>query len=337
MPRLSKASLQNIIAAALLAFAATTVQATGADSHLRSSAKVKASIWGIAGTAKGLVAVGTGGAVALSETGKTWDLATRVGKPLLLSAAPAGPDGVVIAGGTGFTKGQGVILRSTDGGKSFREVAQSRAPFYEVKLRNDLHGHAVGVDGVMVETKDGGLTWKPIDTGTQSNLWAVHFLSEAAGLIAGGNTPWQNDDRSSGEIRRTDDGGRSWTVVHSGDKRISDFSFVDATTGYAAGVGGTMLMTQDGGKTWSPLPKSPLKAIVNAIEFADPSCGIAVGAGGDAYVTTDGARTWSHRIMVTEGSFLEDLAPKSGQPGAFWTVAGDGTIGLIDIAKLCVR
>ena len=98
-----------------------------------------------------------------------------------------------------------------------------------------------------------------------------------------------------------------------------------------------MLKTQDGGKTWIPLPRSPLKAIVNAIEFTDPSCGIAVGAGGDAYVTADGARTWPHRITVTEGSFLEDLTPKSGQPGAFWTVAGDGTIGLIDIAELCAR
>ena len=337
MPRQPDANLHNIIAAVLLAFAATTVQAAGAEDNLRSSAKVKASTWGIADTTKGLVAVGTGGAVALSETGEIWDVATRDGKPLLLSAARAGADDVVVVGGIGFTKGQGVVLRSTDGGKSFAAVAQSRAPLYEVKFRNDLHGHAVGVDGVMFETKDGGLTWQPMDTGTQIKLWAIHFLSETAGLIAGGDTPWQNGDRSSGEIRRTEDGGRSWTVVHSGVKRISDFAVVDAMTVYAAGVGGTMLKTQDGGKTWIPLPRSPLKAIVNAIEFTDPSCGVAVGAGGDAYVTTDGAQTWPHQIAVTEGSFLEDLTPKSGQPGTFWTVAGDGTIGLIDIAKLCAR
>ena len=124
MPRQPDASLQNIIAAVSLAFAATTVQAAGAEDNLRSLAKVKASTWGIADTVKGLVAVGTGGAVALSETGETWDVATRDGKPLLLSAARAGDSGVVISGGTGFTKGQGVVLRSMDGGKSFSAVAQ---------------------------------------------------------------------------------------------------------------------------------------------------------------------------------------------------------------------
>ena len=80
----------------------------------------------------------------------------------------------------------------------------------------------------MIETKDGGLTWQTVATGTQSNLWAVHFSGETTGLIAGGDTPWQNEERTSGEIRRTEDGGRSWTVVHSGKKRISDFSFVNA-------------------------------------------------------------------------------------------------------------
>ena len=337
MPCQRTIQAQAITAAALIFLATANMSAQGEESHVRSSEQVNASVWGIADTANGLIAVGTGGAVAVSDARAAWALSVREGKPLLLSASRAGTDGVIVAGGTGFTKGKGIVLRSTDGGRSFTAITKSRAPLYEVKFRTELHGHAVGVDGTMIETTDGGLTWQPIDTGTKAKLWAVHFTSETTGLIGGGDTPWQNNDRSSGEIRRTEDGGRSWSVVHSGGKRISDFAFIDAKTGYAAGVGGVMLKTEDRGKTWTSLPASPLKAIVNAIAFTDPSCGIAVGAGGNAYVTTDGARTWPHRIAVTDGSFLEDLTPKSGQTGAFWTVAGNGTIALVDIARLCAK
>ncbi len=324
-------SRQGLLLAVLLLFG--TAPAWSGDG-LAFRAKTKASLWGVAVAQERVIAVGLAGQQVLVKDGTAVLRKPLAGKPLLLSVA-RGEAGFVAVGGEAFKSGAGPIYRSRDGGQTFTPIGAARAPLYEVAFATPLLGYAVGVEGAMVHSKDGGATWAPLETGSDANLWAVHFVSPDVGLIAGGDTPWQNDGRTSGEIRRTTDGGRSWHPVHRSDTRISDFAFLDETTGFAAGVGGALLGTTDGGASWSVVGQTPLKTIVNALAFRSPRCGLAVGAGGTAYATDDGGRTWPHRIAVTKGSFLEDLAPASDRDGSFWTVAGDGTIARIDLAAFC--
>jgi photosystem II stability/assembly factor-like uncharacterized protein len=163
------------------------------------------------------------------------------------------------------------------------------------------------------------------------------FFNERDGLIGGGDTPWQNNGISPGIILRTTDGGKSWRSVHRSQTRISDFAFVNAKIGYAGGVNGVLLKTVDSGVSWRQIARTPLSAIINAVEFVTENCGVIVGAGGTAYVTKDGGKSWPIRIKVTEGSFLEDLAPSGpgGRPSEFLTVAGNGTVGRIEFSNFC--
>ena len=170
-------------------------------------------------------------------------------------------------------------------------------------------------------------------TGARAKFWAIEFADGRTGLIGGGDTPWQNNNKISGLILRTIDGGRSWQSVWRGRNRISDFAFVNRRIGFAAGVNGLVLKTRNGGVTWTKLRSAPFGAIVNAIGFGSETCGVAGGHGGTAFVTRDGGESWPHRIKVTNGSFLEDLAP-SGE-GRFLVVAGNGTVGRIDLRRIC--
>ncbi|WP_282605653.1 YCF48-related protein [Pelagibius sp. Alg239-R121] len=298
-------------------------------------ARTEGAYWGIASDGNSALAVGPGGAHARKSGQDAWTPTKLPGKPLLLAIARLNARTFVAVGGTGFTSGKGVILRSVDGGKTFQPTANQAAPLYEVKFLSAETGFAVGVDGLLVKSTDAGQSWQRIETGGKTKLWALHFFSGNEGLIGGGETPWQNDQRSSGSILRTEDGGKSWQSVYEGSKRISDFSFLSSKTGYAAGVGGQLLKTTDGGRSWSEAGQTPLKAIVNALAFVSESCGLIVGAGGTAYITNDGGKSWDHAIQVTEGSFLEDLSIDPNDSDAFWVAGGDGSLGQLHLGKAC--
>lgn len=297
--------------------------------------RTNASMWGIAEGPGLVAATGTDSVLATFRTGQTWKTRRLNNDPLLLGITVMEDDAILAVGSThGFVGGESLVLRSTDRGASFDAVSIGLgATLYEIEFLDDRIGHAAGSNGTLLRSEDSGRTWRRIDTGTGENLWAVHFFDPLRGLIGGGATPWQNNEKSTGVILRTEDGGRSWQQAHQGGFRISDFAFIDANTGYAAGVGGGLLKSTNGGKTWALVGQTPLGAIVNAIAFTGTGCGLAVGSGGAAFVTRDGGRTWPVRIQVTKGSFLEDLAP--AREGGFWVSAGDGTLGRIILPAGC--
>jgi len=86
-----------------------------------------------------------------------------------------------------------------------------------------------------------------------------------------------------------------WSPRASGTKELlTCLSFVDEQNGWAAGHGGIILHTEDGGNTWriqreSSSDNHPLFDI----QFASPSVGYACGAYDTFLKTTDGGKTWT--------------------------------------------
>ncbi len=313
-----------------------TTEARSSELLLRQKTQLKGSFWGVTETDGAVVAVGLKGQIGHSSDHTNW-LTTAPQKGTHLLGAATAAAGLIFVGGKGFTSGKGILLKAGPRLETVTEITQTNAPLYEVGFYNAAVGHAVGARGVVVRTEDGGKTWSALSSDTMENLWALKFISPSTGMIGGGATPWQNQNMSSGIILRTTDAGQTWTKVYDGKHRISDFSFVNAQQAYASGVGGVLLKSGNGGKSWHAVGNTPLKTIVNALVFQDEKCGVIVGAGGTAYLTRDGGLTWPGKIVVTKGSFLEALAPSRRTSGAYWVVAGNGTIGLIDLAAYCRR
>lgn len=130
-------------------------------------------------------------------------------------------------------------------------------------------GWAVGENGAIVETGDGGLSWATNTSGTANDLDSVHFLDSSNGWAVG----------ESGTIRNTTDGGAtSWTTSTSGTSEdLNGVSFVNSSNGWAVGNSGTILKYN--GSSWAS-QDSTTSSNLTAVDFVDASNGWAVGAAG---------------------------------------------------------
>jgi photosystem II stability/assembly factor-like uncharacterized protein len=117
------------------------------------------------------------------------------------------------------------------------------------------------------------------------------------------------------------DGGATWEINHQNrdGEVLLDISFVNEKVGHAAGTGGLLLSTDDGGHTWK---SHVAPGAVRAFSFADAINGIAViGEGhpsprvsssdqavpieGTVKITHDGGEHWEHIAAINS----EELRP----------------------------
>ena len=164
-----------------------------------------------------------------------------------------------------------------------------------------LSGWAVGADGVILHTSDGGFRWEEQKTPAPVPLYGL-YVRDAKRAVAVG---------ARGVVLTTDDGGARWTLRPVGERRknapaireganhLFGVAFApDAVHGWAVGSYGEILKTADGGRTWV-MQTSGVRAHLYSVAFADPSNGVAAGADGALVVTHDGGQTWLDRTSKT--------------------------------------
>lgn len=228
----------------------------------------------------------------------------------------------------GWAVGDGVILATTDGGKTWtrqavdQEVGQLRA----VSCTDRNHCWAAGYDGVFATT-DGGKTWSRQSTDFIGGD-DVCFVDNLHGWVAG-----------YGSCCTTTDGGLSWTTtelpyLETDEADYLPFmfgaSFADASRGWAVGAwrlasggggGPAIIATRDGGLTWEIQEPPEGMGEFYGVDFVDADYGWAVGFNGIA-ATTDGGATWNEQDPGTLAA-LRDVSFVDRQRG--WAV-GWGTI-----------
>jgi photosystem II stability/assembly factor-like uncharacterized protein len=142
-------------------------------------------------------------------------------------------------------------------------VAAAELPFDDATLRaiqfiDDREGWAVGDDGVIWHSIDGGKNWERQASGVRASLRSIHFLDPYVGWVAGREE--LPGGGSAGVVLYTRDGGVEWQrrLVNS-LPGLHVVRFVDEKTGYLAGDGSEqyptgVFATTDGGRSWVPLP-----------------------------------------------------------------------------------
>jgi photosystem II stability/assembly factor-like uncharacterized protein len=148
------------------------------------------------------IAVGAfGTALATADWGATWHAIapdwggyTKDGEQPHLYDATIDDAGVMtMAGEFGF------ILRSADG-KTWKTLHHGDASIFALDLRADGGGYAVGQNGTILRTADGGATWQSVDAGTKANLLGVRSTRDGHVAVSG-----MHDMVTSG------DGGGTWS------------------------------------------------------------------------------------------------------------------------------
>jgi photosystem II stability/assembly factor-like uncharacterized protein len=190
------------------------------------------------------------------------------------------------------------------------QTSGTNANLESVAFPTPQSGWAVGDDGAILHTEDGGGSWKTQTSGTNARLLSVAFATPQSGWAVG----------SDGIIVHTQDGGDSWEAQFSGTRLwLLSVTFASPRSGWVVGDQGTILHTADGGNTWQE-QNSGSNAQLRSVAFATPQSGWAVGYGGTILHTEDGGSTWRKQNSGTrEGlSSVVFATPRSG-----WVVCCD--------------
>lgn len=166
---------------------------------------------------------------------------------------------------------------------------------YGLSFPDARHGFICGEFGTVLVTSDGGTTWVQRRTPTEKTLFGIHFTTPSEGWVVG----------IDGLVMRTADAGRTWEVQHGEPEvaAVDEISFVDSMKNpgmYAVGVSGDygvvvgdvgmVLVSSDGGRSWSrrELPDDDRLVWMRGISLLPGAEGFLVGASGfSARITRD--------------------------------------------------
>jgi photosystem II stability/assembly factor-like uncharacterized protein len=101
-------------------------------------------------------------------------------------------------------------------------------------------GYATGHDGVVLGTRDGGLSWIRLLDGRQANALVLEHMQRRVA----------SPDASDADRKLLDEAQRN--AEAGPDKPFLDLHFFNANEGFVVGAYGLVLHTADGGKSWAP-------------------------------------------------------------------------------------
>lgn len=177
------------------------------------------------------------------------------------------------------------------------------------------HGWAVGGGGAMLETVDGGATWRRLQRPTEDTIRDVYFADERIGWIVCERSVYllKTKDEQRAYLMNTTDGGASWKRVNikGGDKDSNKDSDADARMvravfteggerGWIFGEGGALYTTRDHGATWAR-QTVPTRRLLLGGAFLSDDQGWLVGAGATLLQTSDGGETWREGRIASVG------------------------------------
>jgi len=175
----------------------------------------------------------------------------------------------------------------------------------DISIIDENIATAVGSDGTILRTTNGGSTWITQMSGIIGrSLSGVYFTDANNGTAVGGI-----DNNNNSGILRTTNGGETWGLQFSQNSvGLSDVCFTSPSNGVVVGqdYGGTgiILSTSDGGTNWNEYVTN-LQCDLFAVSFVDDLTGWAVGGSGVILKTIDGGNTWFRQLYQYIGTLLD--------------------------------
>jgi photosystem II stability/assembly factor-like uncharacterized protein len=183
--------------------------------------------------------------------------------------------------------------------------------FYDVVALTPERALVIGYGGKILETEDGGSSWRQLESGTRDHgLYSIVLVDGTHGWISG----------QDGLILHTADGGKSWQRQNSGtDRYLFSVTALDRERAFAVGDRSIFTETSDGGKTWtarklaaagedkSGVSIAAQDPVFYDVHFLDPRTGWVAGEFGKLLHTTDGGATWTERQQTLMGDEFFDV------------------------------
>lgn len=261
---------------------------------------------------------------------------------------PGGQNNLGYAAGQSVTSnGNGIILRTSNGGNSWSElwVDTNNRGLESMSYPTEYTGYVCGWNNYCAKTTDSGWSWTELDPAGATNVYiynSVCFKDEDNGIVAAqldenvaiyytndGGANWQTGTgligvvskithvvgdtyflvTNDGKIQKSTDNGASWVTVYSVPFTIlTEINFIDQQHGFAVGED-TILKTDNGGVNWTAIT-SPTSAIWRAIDWVSETQLFLAGTPDFIYESNDGGLTWtwSNETIFNGNPALYDIA-----------------------------
>ncbi len=144
---------------------------------------------------------------------------------------------------------------------------------------------AVGANGTVIRSEDGGITWtvSPINKTVGASLRSTFFSSASNGWVVG----------DSGIVLKTTNSGQQWIRVSIGSYSfgLNNITFSNGTTGWICGDQGAIFRTTNGGGSWQNTHRQTPFDLLGQF-YTAPNSGWVCGQLGTLLRTTNNGATW---------------------------------------------
>lgn len=186
-------------------------------------------------------------------------------------------------------------------GQSWTNITPSLNLSYRgVHFADENLGYAVGDNGTIIRTVDGGATWTTAPSSPDSLGWLDGVFCFSLDTVFVSN-------RTPSALYRTTDGGATWvqlTVEQGYTSSFNDIHFIDDQTGFVTGYSGKLFKTNDFGDSWTSIEQFGSTALLD-IEFASNEVAF-LGTYAGPFKSVDGGNTWTE-IQTVDMNIIHAL------------------------------
>ncbi|GJM37427.1 MAG: hypothetical protein DHS20C19_07940 [Acidimicrobiales bacterium] len=222
---------------------------------------------------------------------------------------------------------RGHLMRSEDGGESWREIVRGlggeaqKVARMELALSDAAVAYVTTGDGAVLRSADGGMSWETVsDTGFAARELSVSPVDADDLLVVGGGFGL------NGPVARSRDGGQTWTAAMLPERALGAWQVEhhdDGTHVIAVGTNGQTYLSEDRGATWAeglPLDIGLPRDI--AIGPGSPDEAVVFITGDDGVRrSTDGGASYAALDGLPEDRVNEIIfAPGFSDDGLLWGV-----------------
>jgi photosystem II stability/assembly factor-like uncharacterized protein len=221
----------------------------------------------------------------------------------------------------------GTLLQTSDGGVTWTKTLVNKDDLRDVYFLDERNGWLLAQRdpfkaksnerlSYLLNTKDGGNTWRPVFLNTpdvNTRFARLVFADAERGWVFG----------ETGVLFATTDGGANWNAQRTATKHLLLGGMVAQNgRGFLVGAGGTILRSGDFGATWQPSSVgAATPARLNAVSVIG-NFAWTIG-GPNIFRTIDAGHSWLPQQSYSTADLL-DIKFIDAQEG--WAVGAQGTV-----------